>query len=277
MSFAGPVPGIPDAVIRVVGDLPAQLDHAEAAGPQTQARAGALLLVVPGVGRFLVRDGMTIDLAVDPGADPGMVSLMLHGSARGALIHQRGELPLHAATLVPPGGSAAFAICGPSGAGKSTLAAALSRRGWTLVADDTTRVTWTGTEALAWPSRDSIKLWRDACETNGIDVAQLERVCAGMDKHYIRVPTRAEPVKLAAVIELRIDSPHDSVPSRGAEKMALLTRHTYRPAQIRPLGRVADYVDIVAKVAGACRFFFLGGARARPVQALADAVDAAVR
>ncbi|MEI9990624.1 MAG: hypothetical protein WDM86_11350 [Rhizomicrobium sp.] len=276
MGFSGPVPGIPDAVIRVVNALSATLDGAEPAGPQAQARAGALLLVSPGIGRFLVRGGLTIDLAADPGADPGAVSLVLHGSARGALIHQRGELPLHAATLVPPGGDAACAICGPSGAGKSTLAAELSRRGWTLVADDTTRVTWTAAGPLAWPSRDSIKLWRDACEAKGIEVARLEQVCAGLDKHYLRVPARDEPARLAAVFELLIDGADDVFFAANKEKMALLTRHTYRQAQIRPLGRIADYVRIVANVAGACRFQGLGGARIRPVTVLADAVESAM-
>jgi hypothetical protein len=273
MDLDGPVPGIPGASMRRVASLPDFLPNGEPAGPHAQAEPGQLLLVVPGVGRFLARDGTTIEFAVEGDADPGMVALLLHGSARGALIHQRGEFPLHAATLVPPGGDRGVAICGSSGAGKSTLAAELSRRGWALVADDTTRLTWTGSEAMAWPSRDSIKLWRDACEAAGIEIRRLERVCASLDKHYLQVPAHNKPVKLVSVFELTTKDVVDPVPASAGEKMALLSRHTFRPEQIRPLGRTADYVRIVARVAESCRLSHLAGARTRSVGALADAVE----
>jgi len=205
MNGDEPVPGIPGAFIRRVGELPATLPEGEAAGFAAEARPGQLLFVVEGTGRFRATGGALIEFVADPGADEGKLRLFLLGTARGALIHQRGELPLHAATLVPPGRNAAIAICGPSGAGKSTLAAELSRRGWVLVADDTTRITWNGGEAVAWPSRDSIKLWRDAFESSGIDVSRLERVARDLDKYYVRVPARDTPVKLGAIAELAAD------------------------------------------------------------------------
>lgn len=202
MDIDGPVSGIPGANIRRVKGLSEHLPGGEPAGQYVEAMPGQLLITVPGVCRCLVRDGLSIEYAPEPDADPGAVILFLNGGARGALIHQRGELPLHAATLVPPGGDTALAICGASGAGKSTLAAELSRRGWLLVADDTTRVTWRETHAIAWPSRDSIKLWRDACDANDMDVAGLERVTAALDKYYLHAPTLNRPVRLAAVCEL---------------------------------------------------------------------------
>jgi hypothetical protein len=176
MIHEQPMPGIPGAVIRQIDHLPETLANAVEADEYVQVRLGALLLNVPGVGRFLARNGSLIEYAPDADADRGKVALFLHGSARGALIHQRGELPLHAATLGPPGRETAVAICGKSGAGKSTLAAELSRRGWILVADDTTRVTQDAANILAWPSRDSIKLWKDACEAAGIDIGGLVRI-----------------------------------------------------------------------------------------------------
>jgi hypothetical protein len=269
MDLDGPVPGIPGARIRRVDTLPAELPDAVPAGQNMYAKPGQLLIAQPGIGRFLARDGTAIEVAAEAGADPGVVSLLLHGSARGALIHQRGELPLHAATLAPPGADWAVAICGASGDGKSTLAAELSKRGWMLVADDTTRITWSETHPLAWPSRDSIKLWRDVCEIRGLDVSKLERVALSMDKYYLRVPALTEPVRLAAVFELAPEK--SEMPA--VEKMSLLTRHTFRPAQIRPLGRVADYVRIVGQVAGSCRLSCLGAARSQPVGALADVLE----
>jgi hypothetical protein len=176
MAFVAAVPGIPGAAIYRVESLPTELLEGEALNAYTQAKPGELLFSIPGVARFRVHDGDTIEYQEENGADPGLVSLYLHGTARGALIHQRGELPLHAATLVPPGKETGLAICGPSGAGKSTLAIELVRRGWLLVADDTTRVTCEDGKLLAWPSRDTIKLWKDACEAGQIEISDQDRV-----------------------------------------------------------------------------------------------------
>jgi len=272
MNGDEPVPGIPGAFIRRVGELPATLPEGEAAGFAAEARPGQLLFVVEGTGRFRATGGALIEFVADPGADEGKLRLFLLGTARGALIHQRGELPLHAATLVPPGRNAAIAICGPSGAGKSTLAAELSRRGWVLVADDTTRITWNGGEAVAWPSRDRIKLWRDAFESSGIDVSRLERVARDLDKYYVRVPARDTPVKLGAIAELAADD-SGSIAS-AADRMALVTRNTYRSTHIRPLGMQRDHVRIVAKVASTCAMFRLPGGRTATPAELADMVEA---
>ena len=279
MNFDGPVPGIPGAVIRSVDELPEHLPDAKPAGQFSQAKPGQLLLAVPHIARLLVRDGKRIEVAAEPDADPGAVTLLLYGSARGALIHQCGELPLHAATLVPPGGDAAIAICGVSGAGKSVLAVELSSRGWVLVADDATRVTWNGAHAMAWPSRDSIKLWRDACEASDMDIATLQRVSLTVDKYYLRVATREEPARLAAVVELLVDGggQGDRTALSSGEKMAVLTRHAYRQSYIRPLGRQADFARVVARVAGACRITRLAGARVRPARDLADAIERIVQ
>lgn len=271
MEFDGPVPGLPGAVIRGVRDLTEHLADGAPAGPFSQVAPGRVLIDAPGSARILARDGAVIEVAVPPGADPGKVLLLLHGSARGALIHQRGELPLHAATLAPPGGGAAVAICGASGAGKSTLAAELSRRGWRLVADDTTRVTWGADCPLAWPSRDSIKLWRDACEALGLDVAGLIAVTADLDKYYVPTPARREPIRLGVVVELSFDDDRRAL--SPAERMSLLTRHTYRLAYVGPLGRRVDFARLVARVAGACAVAGLPGARTRPVGDLADAIE----
>jgi len=277
MDFDGPVAGVPGAVIRRVDGLPRVLADAMPAGQFASAKPGQLLLDVPSVGRFLVRDGVTIEVAPAPDADLGKVTLLLYGSARGALIYQRGELPLHAASLAPPGRDQAFAFCGAAGAGKSTLAAELSRRGWVLVADDTSRITWNTDHAVAWPSRGSIKLWRDACEANGLDVAGLERVTRDLDKYYLPAPARSEPVRLGAVVELLTDGQGQGDALSAGERMSLLTRHAYRQSYIRPLGRQADFVRMVGHVASACRTLRLSGARARPVRALADDIERMVR
>jgi hypothetical protein len=272
MNLAGAVPGIPDAEVHLVKELPDALPGGASIGMYMQAAPNALLITMPRVARYLVRDGKTIEIAPEPDADPGAVAAYLYGSARSALIHQRGELPLHAASLVPPGASAAVAFCGSSGAGKSTLAAELSRRGWSLLADDTTRVSWDGSRPIAWPSREHIKLWRDACARLNLDPASLTRVRRQMEKFLIAVPTHGDAAPLSAVVELVSYGKAEMQEIETFERIAILSRHTFRPRQIRALGQMAGHMDIVSQVAGSIRAFRLGGARLAEPAKLADAV-----
>jgi len=270
MAFVAAVPGIPGAATYRVESLPADIVGGDVLNAYIQAKPGELLFSIPGIARFRVRNGDTIEYREEEGADPGLVQLYLHGTARGALIHQRGELPFHAATLVPRGQETALAICGPSGAGKSTLAAELVRRGWLLVADDTTRVTNQGGQPLAWPSRDTIKLWKDACEAGRIELREADRVAKGMDKYYVPVPSRVEPVALGSVVELIPGA--SGAPLGVGEKLALLTRNTYRPDQIKPLAVERHHVRMVSQIATRCRIMQLPS-KGLPVAELADLLE----
>ncbi|NEX18412.1 MAG: hypothetical protein C1943_17865 [Halochromatium sp.] len=109
-------------------------DHASVANDQFQIAPGLYQFLIKDVARYRVQDGREILVDPLPDADPGDVRLWLLGTALGALLHQRGLLPLHVSALALSGG--AYAFCGDSGAGKSTLAAALHRRGLALLTDD---------------------------------------------------------------------------------------------------------------------------------------------
>src|ERR1700691_2451000 len=124
MSYAGTVPGVLGATIRDSLQLPERLQGAKRIDPWTDVLPGLVLFKVPGVARYLVADGATIDVQPDADADRNSVELFLHGSARGSLIHQRGELALEAASVLSPVG-AAIALSSYSAIGKSTLAAEL--------------------------------------------------------------------------------------------------------------------------------------------------------
>ena len=250
MRWDGAVPGVPDASIVTVSSLPDRLPGGVAVGPHSQARIGALLRVVPNVARFMVAGGKRIEVASEQCADPADVLSYLHGGVRGALIHQRGELPLHATTVLPPKGDGAVAICGDSGMGKSTLAASLVRQGWTAISDDLTRITWDEQTPLAWPGSTGIKLMIDAAARLGLPPGSLERTAAG--KVLMPITSKPDPVRLRCVITLRDDPSLSWRVLEGGAALAMLTQQTFRLHYVAALGMTAQHLQMTSRLAAAC-------------------------
>lgn len=273
LQLDGDVPGIPGAVVREVDSLPAHLEGGSKIGPCTEAMPGSLLFEVPGIARYLVRDGKTIDVCVRAGADRTAAALFAQTSARATLIHQRGELPLLAATVVSPGGRR-IALAGPSSHGKSFLAAELCRRGWQLLADDITRITCTGSVAVAWPAGSKLKLWRDACETLGIEVSGLVPVRRDIGKYFYPVQASTAPSALAAIVRLRVSASQGITPFEPGLARFVVSDSAARYNQIDPLGVRAEHDGIVARVCDATKVVALEGARAVGIREMAEFVMA---
>jgi ABC-type uncharacterized transport system YnjBCD ATPase subunit len=275
-TFDGPVPGIPGAVIREVSALPEHLPDGKVTGPWTEVNSSSLLLAIPTIARFLIRDGTEIEVEPALGANRDAVAVCLLGSARGALIHQRGELALMAATLVAPNW-ACVAICGPSAFGKSTLAAELCSRGWQLLADDVTRVSWNGGRAVAWPSQSSLSLWRDACETLGLGFSDSQRVRHGLEKFHVPVTAATTPATLSHVVRLRTVPVTNVLRVPLAQRRDVLMECTFKKRLADSLGVQTRHARIAEQVAGTIQAIVLDGARERPVSELADRLAESVK
>lgn len=271
MISMGEMPGIPGATIKQVPTLPSTLPGAVQVGPHSQARPGALLRIVPGTARFLATSGTVVEVAVEEQADPGEIQSFLFGGVRGALIHQRGELPLHAATLTPPGANYAVAIAGNSGTGKSTLAAELVLRGWSLLADDLTRITLSGSQPIAWPGGTAIKLTPDAVRRLGIEPNVLTPVCPGIDKSYLKANSADQPVPLRWVISLHRECVPEMALVNQHQALAVLIEHTFRRHYICALGMEQQHLAMVLRVAAESRCARLSGYKG--VKAAADLLE----
>ena len=138
----------------------------------------ALVLVVPEVARFRISGGKSILVDAAPDVPERNVRLFLLGSAFGALLHQRGLLPLHANAVQVDGKALAF--MGESGAGKSTLAAWFHDRGHRIVADDVCVVRFDDEAgAVVSPGIPRLRLWREALAVTGRDAGDYEPSYSG--------------------------------------------------------------------------------------------------
>ncbi|HEX2132758.1 MAG TPA: hypothetical protein VHH15_14495 [Actinophytocola sp.] len=146
-----PGSGAPDLVLRRGPDRPVPAERlgpplAEVLRPDgsifyTLARTGGTtVLRYPGVCDFTgdaTLSEVTIHLA--PGADAGLLPVMIAGTLLAVHLTLRHAHVLHASAVEVDGRAVAFV--GASGMGKSTLSAALCALGCTLVSDDLLRVT----------------------------------------------------------------------------------------------------------------------------------------
>jgi len=245
--------GTPDVEILVGAVAPG--DHP----PGYSRIAEGTLLFIPKVGRFLIRDGAEIVVDPAPEASERNLRLFLLGSAFGALLHQRGLLPLHANAIDVGGRAVAFS--GHSGAGKSTIAAWFHDRGDPVLADDVCVIGFSPAgRALAYPGIPRLRLWRQALEASGRDSGAYDRSFDQLDKYD--VPTRAdaalEPLPLNAIYLLRQAEAGDQAGIErlnGVDAVEMLVENTYRGGYLKTIGRTGEHLAACVRIARSVPIF----------------------
>lgn len=119
-----------------------------------------LLFSLEEAGTFRITGGSQIEVQANPECTPANLAVYLMGSCMGAILHQRGYMPLHGSCVTD--GNQAILITGDSGAGKSTLAAEFLSRGWKLLTDDVCAVSNPENIPTVHASYPSQKLWQDS-------------------------------------------------------------------------------------------------------------------
>lgn len=214
------------------------------------------VLHVPGIARYGIEQGCRI--LVDPvdGASPRNIRLFLLGSAFGALLHQRGLMPLHANAVAI--GDRAIAFTGASGAGKSTLASLFHDRGHALLSDDVCVI---GADdagrPVAYAGIPHMRLWRDSLERSGRTTDGFERALDGRDKYNVPARRDGAPaqMELGAIFVLRRAEEARRVAIRrlrGAEALNAVLANTYRGRYIATLGHTRRHwvasVELIGRV-----------------------------
>ena len=258
--------GNPDVMVRAA-PVPASLDDAGKKGVTWQIAGDRFLFQVPGVARFLLSSGREILFEPASGVAAGDVSIFLIGTVFGILLHQRGEIVLHASAVQVNGRAVLF--CGSSGAGKSTLAAALAQRSFPLVADDLCAITLApGAPPMVQPDGRHLKLWAQAIERLDLAERRGAPVRNKLQKFFVEPTALAEPLPeplseplpLGAVYALReARPPHQSGIERPnvVEAALILRRGAYRPLMVNRMGQKADYFLAATAIANAAGIFHL--------------------
>lgn len=166
-----------------LGEVPPSLPEGRICAPWLEFKGAACLLRFEGIGRFLVEQGRRIVVEKALSASYDDLRGFLFGSAFGAVVHQRGLVPLHVSAVATPKGAVAFT--GESGAGKSTLAALLNKEmGWPLICDDVAVLGREADEFHLASGVNTVKLWQDALQTLDRSSEGLRRDLTRYDKFH---------------------------------------------------------------------------------------------
>jgi hypothetical protein len=219
----------PDVTIRL-GTAPESLEQPKAEGVLYQVTPREFLLKVPRIARYWVQAGREIVIDREPGAPGDDIRVFLLSSVLGALLHQRGLLPLHGSAIAGPRGAALF--LGQSGCGKSTLAAEFRRRGYRVLTDEVCAISpdESGAPRIC-ASYPRLQLWADAAGQLGQDLDGLLPVRSGLGKYSLPLDEYSPGAQAISVIygirpgntaELSV------TPLEQSGKLREITSHVYR-------------------------------------------------
>lgn len=234
-----------------LGAVPQTLLNATASRPGWDALADHFLVRAPGIGRFLLKRGQEVIFEPEPGVPEQACATYLQGTIMGALLHQRGGTVLHASAVEADGGAVLFA--GASGEGKSTLVAALSTRGYPVVCDDVSLVSF-DQEGRPLVSSDArrLKLTDEAIHATGLETGRREAVLANPDKAYVKPANHwtGADLPLRSIYLLRSAAVHDTTITRLPSALALseLQRNAHRPKIVLHTGQLPQYFLSSAKI-----------------------------
>jgi len=253
----------PNAAANIVvraGRVPEALPRASARGPTWEIAGDKFLLSVPDVARYLLNGGREIVVEAAAGGDAADIAIFLAGTVLGILLHQRGQVVLHASAVRVNGKAVLF--CGASGAGKSTLAAALAQRGFPLVTDDFCAVAPSGAGAvMVQPDGRNLKLWAQAIEKLDLAERRGAPVRNRLQKFFVEPgAVFSEPLPLGAVYALREARPpyqHGIERPNVVDAALVLRRSAYRPLLVNRMGQKADYFRAATAIANVAGIFHL--------------------
>lgn len=249
-----PAAGNPQVFIKL-DKTPEALPNPSFSGVRFQASSNQFLLKVDKIASYLIEKGETIYIEPKPGATESDIRLFLLGSAIGALIHQRGLLPMHGSCLVID--QNAYIISGISGAGKSTLAAALVKKGYSLLSDDISVVSLNDkSEPFTFPGYPQMKLWADSLKKLGLEPSHYSKIRERLNKHAFHVKesfaNKNFPLNGVYILSTKNTEGISMSELKGIEKFNAIKNNTYRLNFIKGIGNTGAHFKHISALAKHC-------------------------
>lgn len=226
---------IPDVTVSVKNLSEYSIDN-----DYCRIKKNELLFGYEKAGKFRVTGGNCIEIDPADSCSAALLGAFIMGSGMGAILHQRGYMPLHGSCVT--NGTGSVLIVGDSGAGKSTLAAEFLSKGWKLLTDDVAAVSNLETTPIVQSSYPSQKLWQDSMEQYEKSDEDIHSLYTSESREKFGVNVSEYfydgHCPLSMIVRLiPTDEPCHIEAIEGMTKLDQLMRNTYRSYMIAPENR----------------------------------------
>jgi hypothetical protein len=137
-----------------------------------------------GVGIFRMENGDKITYQ-NLGADLGTLRLFILSEVIAIILYQRNHLVLHGSAIRDKNGYATIFV-GAAGSGKSTIAAALAKKGNTVLTDDLVAVGFKNGNPSVIPAFNQLKLWQNSIDGLAMERLRLQPSFEGSKKYLVK-------------------------------------------------------------------------------------------
>ncbi|RQG94015.1 hypothetical protein [Natrarchaeobius chitinivorans] len=205
-----------------------------------EAEPAACRLTYDGIGSFLVEEGRRIlfDSVTERDPPRKVVRRLFANEIMGLVLHQRGELVVHASAVAVDDRAAVF--LGPQGAGKSTTAAAFHELGYTTLEDDLVGIRLESGRPVVVPGVPEIRLLPDAIDALDVDGTSRPEEIGDSEKRYKRIDATADPVSLSRCYVLSDGDELALEPVPPRDRVVELIARTYTGGLLDETGATAD-------------------------------------
>ena len=180
------------------------------------------------IGTLLISQGKEIILDTVIDAEESRLRLFILGAAIGTILHQRGYIVLHASAVSLKNNGVVFTA--DKRRGKSTMAAALHKRGHSLIADDVVAIDFDKNDRpIVYPAFPQLKLWPDAVTYLGKNPQDLPQLTTKLKKRDYLPKNNfvTKPLILKQIFVLSQGSEITVEPLSFQEIMLYLLHNTY--------------------------------------------------
>lgn len=211
-----------------------------------KASPGAYFLVVPGVARFLLTNGNTVIIDAQKHVLMEEILHFLFNPVAGALLMQRGILPLQA-SAVEKDGKAAI-LLGGSASGKSLVAAGLMQRGFKVITDNVCAV-HSGENPMLKAGYPHLLLWKRALQELGYDPTGLCKFRQNIEKYQLPIVndcyTLEAPVERLYLLTYSNENTYPETWITGQKRFMLLLENIYHNPLIEAFGMQKEMYQII--------------------------------